>query len=164
MYAHVRYGRDMSAADFGGGSHRTWDGLPVSREPPYGSAAIVYRHVRGRPEFLLLHRRHSGPDFAGDWAWGPPSGARCPAESVDRCAERELLEETGLHLLVSRVETGSVDWCTFLAEAPASSEIQLSAEHDRYVWLPIDQAVALVAPETVKAQLLAVAHCLQAGR
>ena len=63
---------------------RTWDGLPVAGEPPFGATVVVLRRLPGRTEFLLLHRRHNGPTFQGDWAWGPPSGARWPGEAVDR--------------------------------------------------------------------------------
>jgi 8-oxo-dGTP pyrophosphatase MutT (NUDIX family) len=77
---------------------RTWDGLPVAQERPWVSAVVVWREGPEGREFLLLHRHHRGPEFAGDWAWTSPAGARQPGETPDDAARRELLEETGLTL------------------------------------------------------------------
>jgi 8-oxo-dGTP pyrophosphatase MutT (NUDIX family) len=63
-----------------------------------GALVVVYRRGERGLEYLVLHRGHSGPAYEGDWAWGPPGGAREAGESVDECARRELLEETGLAL------------------------------------------------------------------
>lgn len=143
---------------------RTWDGQPISKEPPYGAMIVVYRRTTGpAPEFLLLHRAHNGPEFDGDWAWGPPGGARYPGEAIDVCAARELLEETGLPLVVQCVETESADWLVYLAEAPGDADIQLSDEHDRHVWLQFDEAATCIAPEMVRAQFIAAARCLGRG-
>jgi hypothetical protein len=68
----------------------TWDGLPISHEPPYGATVVVYRDRGRAPEVLLLHRAHHGPDHAGDWTWTPPTGSRLPDEPIDQCARREL--------------------------------------------------------------------------
>ncbi len=68
----------------------TWDGKPISPEPPFGASVVVYRRGAAGVEFLILHRAHSGPEFDGDWAWTPPSGARLPHEPILACAEREL--------------------------------------------------------------------------
>lgn len=154
----------MSAEYSPGDSERTWDGQPVTKEPPFGATVVVYRWANGQPEFLVLHRGHAGADFEGDWAWGPPSGCRYPGEPVDHCALRELTEETGLRLLPHRVETESNDWYVYLAESLASPEIQLSAEHDRHLWLEAARAVARVSPEIVRAQLVTAARRLREGR
>ena len=37
-----------------------------------------------------------------------------------------------------------------VAEVPAETAISLSPEHDRFVWLPLPDAAALVAPATVR--------------
>ncbi|HET7038018.1 MAG TPA: NUDIX domain-containing protein [Thermomicrobiaceae bacterium] len=133
---------------------RTWDGEPVSREAPFGAAVVVCRHGERGPELLVLHRAQLGPDFEGDWAWGPPSGARYPGESIAVCAARELREETGLRLPL-RPAGGPGDWAVYLAEAPRDAEIRLSPEHDRFAWLPIDEAVGRTSPADVRAQLAA---------
>ena len=47
----------------------TWDGLPVAADPPYGASVLVWRRdAGGERQWLLLHRAHGGPDYAGDWA------------------------------------------------------------------------------------------------
>ena len=76
----------------------TWDGKPIASEPPYGAMVLVYRMNGEQPEFLILHRAQLGPDFEGDWAWTPPSGARQPGETIEECARRELWEEAGLRV------------------------------------------------------------------
>jgi len=143
---------------------RTWDGEPISPSPPYGATIVVYRRIDAAPEFLTLHRRHNGPKFAGDWAWGPPSGARYPHEPIVECAARELREETGLDLVLQPTEAGSADWSVFLAEAPVGAEIKLSEEHDRIAWLSLAEVIRQVAPDLVRAQVVEAARSLTAER
>lgn len=130
----------------------TWDGLPVSKEPPFGAAVVVYRRRGELLEFLVLHRGHEGADYEGDWAWGTPSGARFPGEDIQRCATRELAEETSLSLLIEPLSCDG-NWYIYRAEAPADAEITLSEEHDRYIWLPLDEAAKIISPEHVRQQI-----------
>lgn len=148
--------------DYGRGRFRTWDGQPVSEEPPHGAMIVVYRCRGGQAEFLLLHRQHHGPDYEGDWAWTPPSGARFPGEAIEQCARRELAEETGLHCTIQRAAAGAVDWPVFVARVPPDTAITISAEHDRYLWLPLDQAADRLAPAAVCDSFVAVAEQLAA--
>jgi 8-oxo-dGTP pyrophosphatase MutT (NUDIX family) len=136
---------------------RTWDDLPVSREKPYGATVVVRRGA----DVLLLHRAHEGPEYDGDWAWTPPSGARLPEESPEECARRELREEAGLDLELHRVPSAGDDWTLWVADAAVDAEVTLDAEHDAYRWLPPDEAAALCKPDRVAAGLLhAYAHGL----
>ncbi|HEV2059901.1 MAG TPA: NUDIX domain-containing protein [Solirubrobacteraceae bacterium] len=124
----------------------TWDGVAVSSDPPFGASVVVYRRAGRSVEYLLLHRAHSGPQFEGDWAWTPPSGARQPSEDNVECARRELIEETGLCLDITRTNAGDANWVVFTAEASADAKITLDEEHDRYDWLTLDDALARTAP------------------
>jgi 8-oxo-dGTP pyrophosphatase MutT (NUDIX family) len=127
----------------------TWDGLPVAREPPHACCVVVWRAGTAEREFLVLHRAHFDPDFAGDWAWTPPSGARQPAEEPDDAAARELHEETGLELPLARIDSPNPEVALYLAEAPSDAEVALDAEHDAHRWLPIAEAAALCRPKPV---------------
>lgn len=142
---------------------KTWDGEPISPTPPFGAMIVVYDHSDTAVRYLLLHRAHHGPDFAGDWAWGPPSGARHPGEPIDRCAERELLEETGLRLRLDRADTGPSDWIVYRAMVDHQPGVRLSSEHDRHAWLPLDEAITRVMPAVVREQLLAAARLIEAN-
>jgi SAM-dependent methyltransferase/8-oxo-dGTP pyrophosphatase MutT (NUDIX family) len=133
----------------------TWDGLPISTEPPYGATVVVYRGHGAATEVLLLHRAHHGPEYAGDWAWTPPAGARLPGEHIEECARRELREETGLDLPLRLTECGAADWPHFVAEAAHDAAIVLDAEHDRFEWAAADQAPRQCLPEEVRAPLTA---------
>src|SRR5687768_10625687 len=124
----------------------TWDGLPIADDPPHGASVIVYRRTDSGLEFLVLHRAHHGPDYEGDWAWCPPSGARFPGEAVKACARRELEEESGLHLAPIPTAFGSEEWEVFMAHAPADAAVVLSAEHDRFAWVASDEAQARCLP------------------
>jgi 8-oxo-dGTP pyrophosphatase MutT (NUDIX family) len=135
----------------------TWDGLPVSEEKPFGATAAVWRRSSGGVEWLVLHRKHRGADYEGDWAWTPPAGARLPDETLDECARRELLEETGLVLDLEPTGCGTAEWGVYVAEAPADIEVRLSAEHDRFDWLPLAEASARCRPAMVAAGLECVA-------
>lgn len=130
----------------------TWDGLPVADDWPHGATVVVWRRRADGDEIelLLLHRAHHGPDYAGDWAWTPPAGSRFPGEAVDACAARELHEEAGLALPMTRFERAE-NWATYLAEAPADAVVTLhDAEHDRFQWVGVETALALVKPDLVR--------------
>jgi 8-oxo-dGTP pyrophosphatase MutT (NUDIX family) len=116
----------------------------VAADKPHGAAVAVWRERGGTREWLLLHRAHHGPDYEGDWAWTSPTGARLPGEQVDDCAARELREETGLELPLTRV--GGDEWALYVAEAPPHAEVTLDPEHDRYEWLPYEEAVDRCLP------------------
>jgi 8-oxo-dGTP pyrophosphatase MutT (NUDIX family) len=132
---------------------RTWDDAPIAREAPYGATVAVRRG----DEWLVLHRMHEGPDYVGDWAWTPPSGARLPGETLEECAARELREEAGLELPLLRVESPFDEWGLFVAEAPRDAEVVLDDEHDGHRWLPLEEAAALCRPEEVARGLRAAA-------
>ena len=108
----------------------------------------------------MLHRAHEGPDYAGDWAWTPPSGARQPGEDADAAAARELREETGLELPLTRIESPNPDVALFLAEAPGDAAVMLDTEHDTHRWLPLDAAAKLCLPAAVADGLRSVASAL----
>ncbi len=127
----------------------TWDGVPVAREPPFASCVVVWREGREEREFLVLHRAHFGPDFAGDWAWTPPSGARQPGEDPTTAAVRELREETGLELSLTPIESPSPEVALYVAEARRDAEVTLDPEHDAHRWLPLEAATELCLPATV---------------
>jgi 8-oxo-dGTP pyrophosphatase MutT (NUDIX family) len=138
----------------------TWDGLPVAREPPYACCVVVWREGASGREFLLLHRAHQGPDYAGDWAWTPPSGARQPGEEPDAAAARELREEAGLELPLAPIESPNPDIALYVAEAPREVEITLDSEHDDFRWLPLAGAAELCRPTRVADGLRAAAAAL----
>lgn len=141
--------------------YQTWDGEPVSRVPPFGITVVVYRKTHEGPEFLLLHRNGEGPEYEGDWAWGPPAGARFPDEDINACARRELLEEAGVDVPLTPVATDTPEWLTYLAEVAPDAEITLSPEHDRYIWVGLQNLTDGVAPEIAREQLRAAARVIQ---
>ena len=142
----------------------TWDGQPISAEPPFGATVVVFRFYGGATEVLLLHRAHHGPEYAGDWAWTPPAGARLPGEAVDACARRELLEETGLELPLELTECGSAEWPHYVAEARHGAEIRLDAEHDRFEWVTADEAPMRSLPDLMRLPLLAAIERIHGSR
>lgn len=127
----------------------TWDGQPISPDPPYGASIIVYRLQEEVAEFLILHRAWHEPNDQGDWAWTPPSGARHPNEAIEGCAKRELAEETGLSLTLQRANTDDETWAVFFAEAEADAQIKLDAEHDQYAWVSLTEAIHRCKPAQV---------------
>ena len=131
----------------------THDGKPVAEDDPRATTVVVRRPGTAGWEYLLLHRAHEGPDYAGDWAWTAPAGARLPAEPIEPAALRELAEESGI------VETAiwAVDLsgacAVFAAEVDADTAVTLDADHDRFAWLPADEAVARILPASVAEQI-----------
>lgn len=135
----------------------TWDGLPTSTVPPFGTAVVVYRLGKSAKavEILLLHRAHKGPDYGGDWAWTPPTGCRFPGEAIRDCASRELFEECGLSLAIDFSENfGDDEWRMYCAEAESSMPVRLiDPEHDAFEWVSADEAVRRCEPAIIKLPL-----------
>jgi 8-oxo-dGTP diphosphatase len=67
--------------------------VTAPRYPRIGVAVVVQRGAQ-----VLLGKRRS--DSHGDGVWQFPGGHLEWGESVDDCARREALEETGLHVTV----------------------------------------------------------------
>ena len=136
-----------------GWPHVTYDGQPVAEDDPRATTVVVRRPGTAGWEYLLLHRAHEGPDYAGDWAWTAPAGARLPGEPVEPAALRELAEESGI------VETAiwAVDLsgacAVFAAEVDPDTAVALHDEHDRFEWLTADEAVARILPASVAEQI-----------
>jgi 8-oxo-dGTP pyrophosphatase MutT (NUDIX family) len=131
----------------------TWDGKPISPEPPFGCTVIVYRWQGTTLEVLMLHRASLGPAYEGEWAWTPPAGARLPGESVEACARRELAEEAGLVLPIIATDHGTTDWVVFVAEAFDQQVVLHDREHDRFVWLRPEDALARCLPSIARGPL-----------
>ena len=125
-----------------------------------GAAIVVWRRTDAGIESLVLHRSQFEPEFAGDWAWGPPGGGCDEGESVEDCARRELREETGIERQVERTECGGADFAVFRCELGLDDEVALSWEHDGYRWLPLEEARALCLPAHVGDQLACVARTI----
>jgi 8-oxo-dGTP pyrophosphatase MutT (NUDIX family) len=125
-----------------------------------GAAVIVWRRTDTGIEWLLLHRAIFEPEFAGDWAWGPPGGGCLEGETSAECAHRELLEETGIDAVCEATTLGNELADVFHTEVPADTEVVLTFEHDAYRWLPLDEARKLCLPAYVGDQLASLAALL----
>jgi 8-oxo-dGTP pyrophosphatase MutT (NUDIX family) len=126
-------------------------------EKPFGCSVVVWRAGHRGREYLILHRRTPlGPDYEGEWAWTPPSGARNPGENPHDAAARELLEETGLQLEVAPTGVGGDQWAVYVAEVSTEADIVLNDEHDRFRWVPAAEAGRLCLPATVGKSISAV--------
>lgn len=140
---------------------KTWDGNPISGDPPHGATIVIYRLAGESAEYLILHRSHTGQDDTGAWVWTPPSGARYPGEQIEDCARRELKEETGLVLDLICIDRNNEDWLVFAARLETDVQIRLSNEHDRYRWVLYEEALEACRPDQVAEAFVRTAQALK---
>jgi dihydroneopterin triphosphate diphosphatase len=109
---------------------------------------VVRFHAPGELDVLVLRR---GPGGVRPGSWEVVHGHIDPDERPDRCARRELTEETGLvpekFYNLSRVDSfyeqqsGKVILIpVFVAFVARDANVVLSDEHDRCEWLPAREA------------------------
>ena len=106
---------------------------------PYGLAVrAIIRDEQGR--FLLIRRSSACRSFAGTWEW--PGGKADPGESVGESVIREVREETGLAIELTRLagsyefEMTTVRVAVMCFEARiVGGTLTMSDEHDEAAWL-----------------------------
>lgn len=106
------------------------------------AAYALLQNCEGK--FLLLRR--SADSKTNARRWEPPGGKIEPGERFDEALRREVFEETGLQIAVSRL-LGAVDFelpaikvaCLIMEGHLTSGDIRLSNEHDAYRWLRLQE-------------------------
>ncbi|MBI2644399.1 MAG: NUDIX domain-containing protein [Candidatus Wildermuthbacteria bacterium] len=129
------------------------------------AGAIVFRMVRGKPSYLLLHYPSSARTERDYWDF--PKGHIEKQEEDQAAAKREITEETGLvdiQFLEGFVETIhyffflqgrriSKTVIFFLAETK-KKKVCISPEHVGFQWLPFQGALSLLKYKNAKHLLL----------
>lgn len=99
--------------------------------------------VNAAGEVLMLEATY------GEKRWGLPGGALEPGETIHDAVARECMEELGCAVGVGPLtgvyyhsEVGSHTFI-FRCTLPAGSEIQLSDEHARWRFFPVDALVPM---------------------
>ena len=101
---------------------------------------------------LMLRRSANSKHYAGTWE--PPGGKCDSGEAMEAALLREVEEETGLQVRLTRL-LGSSQWemserqiaYLFFEARVTSGELNLSDEHDAFQWVPCAKLAGLsVAP------------------
>lgn len=109
------------------------------------SVRAIIRDSEGR--HLLLKRSSSSRHFPGQWEW--PGGKCAAGEKAQEALRREVLEETGLWIEVTReIETYSQEFdgssfpqiCFDVRQM--GGEFCLSPEHEDSAWVRLDGILA----------------------
>jgi len=104
----------------------------------YGIKALIIKDK----QFLAVHKRGIKSN-----KFELPGGRLMFGETAEEAVVREVLEETGLHVLpVSLVDTWNwvsdarqVTGVIYLCTIKAGNDVVLSDEHDEYMWLPFTE-------------------------
>jgi 8-oxo-dGTP pyrophosphatase MutT (NUDIX family) len=101
-------------------------------------AAGILFHATTTGRVLLCRRTDTG-----EWCF--PGGGKLDGETIEQCAIREALEETGYltghtEKLLSRRVKNDVDFSTFLYKCAEDFVPKLNNEHDTFVWVTPDAA------------------------
>ncbi|MGA7075058.1 MAG: NUDIX domain-containing protein [Halobacteriota archaeon] len=110
----------------------------LTNEKPWGLACYaLIPDDAGR--YLLLKRSATSKTNSGRWE--PPGGKLDPQERFDEAIRREVEEEAGLKIVLVSL-AGAVEYdhpavkvvCLLMRAERAEGTVQLSREHDAYVW------------------------------
>jgi 8-oxo-dGTP diphosphatase len=142
----------QSRAAPGGGDYRRSMTGPATGEhlgagPVLAAGGIVCRASEaGGWDVAVVHR----PEHLD---WTLPKGKLEPGESLEQCALREVLEETGYECLLGRF-VGEVEYLdrharmkvvSYWLMQPTAGAFAPNAEVDELCWLPITDAVAALS-------------------
>lgn len=109
------------------------------------AGGVIWRYNETRMETLLVHRPRRRD-------WSLPKGKLLAGEDSLKAALREVREETGLHCEVGPELPGTEYFdrklrpkqVRYWAMRPISGRFRRNDEVDRVLWLPLDQAAALL--------------------
>ncbi len=94
--------------------------------------------------FLLLRRSLANRHFAGCWEW--PGGKLDPGEDFAAGLQREVREEAGLEIELTKLagatqfEMPALHVILLCLEArPVTTAVRLSGEHDDFAWVPLGE-------------------------
>lgn len=124
----------------------------------FSAGVIVFSEKSGRRKYLVLHYPSGHFDF--------PKGHLETGETELQAAIRELTEETGIsqvnilngyehyiHYGFYKKEGYINKKVTFFLGEVPNEEVQISHEHQGYLWLEYDQALAKITFENAKSLL-----------
>lgn len=128
---------------------------------PFGlTVRAILRDDRGR--CLLIRRSSANTRFVGCWEW--PGGKVDPGEDFATALHREMSEEMGLSVELTRCagalsfEMPGVHVVVLCMEAILTGRsLQLSGEHDAAEWVPFTEFSRRALPEHMRAFMLAYA-------
>lgn len=116
------------------------------------SGTVLYRHVDGALEVLLVHP--SG-NYNRRAPWGIPKGAPNPDEKLEDTARRETWEETGVEVTGELVDLGHVDYTRskkrvhgYAGPAPEGAAPRCASwEVDKVEFIEITRARRIIHPD-----------------
>jgi dihydroneopterin triphosphate diphosphatase len=111
--------------------------------------SIVYRKINQSFEVLILKRNKERGGF-----WSVVNGTLEPAESIEKCRERELFEETGIRNVINwskelnrfsfKNNDHNVEVFAFSAEVKSDQPVKINNEHVEYKWVTFDEAIEMM--------------------
>lgn len=138
--------------------------------PPWPAMGIGGRAIvrDGQGRVLLIRRSREVKWDPG--LWELPGGKAEYGETIQHALVREVHEETGLALEVGRPVhvfhfTKEPFWVTTVTFActAAATDVQLSAEHEEFAWVELEDALELPCTEPAREALGAYETLVSSG-
>lgn len=134
----------------GGGDDEAAMAAQLAGDESINAAGVLFKTLELKPRVLLLRR--AADDLHHPGTWDLPGGCSEAGELPVATAAREAAEESGLRprmqalRVISSTDEDGIAYTTFEYDVSEPTNVVLSAEHDEFMWAPLDALPSPIIP------------------